>query len=284
MKGLRIVGSVLVGIILFVLIFGLSITKTTKKFFEKDLLIGLVKTSIVETLNKEAGKIEANKDAIIDEIFSDKETENIVHIVIDNFKKYQTDKIGFSVSDADVEKINSFALKYKNQISKIAGDKVEDLTDEKLKEILSKENINNLSNRIYEEISSGIGDEVDEVFKIYEKLTSPKITWITISAIVFLIIVLGLINWSLYKWMMTTGTCLVLSGIIMCITYLGCLFINEIISTVDLLNKTLGHIDFSSYIIVGGIEIIVGTILIIVYHKINNKPFNDQINNLGVGE
>ena len=284
MKELRIVGSIFVGIILFTLIFSLSVVKTTRNFFEKDLLISLVKATIVETLDKEADKIETNKDEIIDEIFSDKETGDIVHIVIDNFKKYQDNKTGFSVSDADVEKINLFALKHKGQISKISGDKIEELTDEKIKEMLSKENINKISNRIYEELSSEVGEEVDKAFDIYEEITSPRVTWIVIGAIIFLIILLGLINWSFYKWMLTTGICLLISGIFMCLMFLGCLFIGEIIKSVDWLNKALGNIDFTIYVIVGGIELIVGIILIVVHNSIKNKPFNEQINNLGVGE
>lgn len=284
MKELRIVGNIIIGVILFVLILSLSLVKTSKVIIEKDLVVGLVKTAITETLEKETNKIEDNKDAIIDEIFSDKETDNVVHIVIDNFKKYQDGKTNFSVSDSDVEKITTFALKYKNQISKIAGNKIEELTDEKIKELLSKDNINKISNRIYEELSSSVGDEVDLAFNVYDKMTSSSITWITVGVIIFLIIILGLINWSLYKWMITTGVCLIISGSFMCLVYLGCLFIKEIIKSVNILNKALGSVSFEVYVIVGGLELLIGIILVVTYNLIKNKPLNEQINNLGVGE
>ena len=283
MKAVRIIANILIGIIMFALILGLSLVKSTRSFLEKDLLVGVVKASIVETLDKQVKNAVDNKDEILDEILKDDTTEDVVRIFIDNFKEYQDNKKGFSVSDSDIEKITTFALKYKNQISKIAGEK-EEITDEKLKEILSKENINQLSNRVYEEISSGLGEDANEVFNIYDEVTSSKATWITIGTIIFLIILLALIHWSLYKWMIVPGICLIVSGLLVCLVYLGCLFLNEIIKSSGWLNETIGNIDFSIYLIVGGIEIIVGVILVIVYNSIKNKPFNDQINKLGVGE
>ena len=283
MKAVRIIADILIGIIMFVLILSLSIVITTKNFIEKDLLLGLVKVSISETLNKEANNIVDNKDEILNEIFSDETTKDVVQIFFDNFKEYQDNKKGFTVSDSDVEIITTFALKYKDKIRDLSSDK-EEITDEKIKEILSKDNINQLSNKVYEEINSGIGEETDEAFKIYENVTSSSSIIIVISVIIVLIIILGLINWSVYKWMIVPGVCLIISGVIVLLMYVMCLFLNEIISASGWLNETIGSLDFSIYLIVGGIELIIGVILVIVYNSIKNKPFNDQINNLGVGE
>ena len=283
MKVVRVIANILIGIIMFVLILGLSIVITTKSFIEKDLLLGLVKASISETLAEENNIVE-NKDKILDEIFLDKTTEDVARIILDNYKKYQEDRKNFTVSDSDVEIITSFALKHKDKIKEFQTNNDEVMTDEKIKEILSKENINQLSNRVYEEINNGLGEEVNETFDIYEKVTNKSAIVIISSIILLLIIILGLINWSLYKWMIVPGVCLIISGIIVFLMYILCLFLNEIISSSGWFSETIGNINFIIYLIVSGIEIIVGIILIIVYSSLKNKPFNDQINNLGVGE
>lgn len=283
MKTLRIIGNIVIGIILFTLIFSLSFVKSTKSFFEKDLIIGLVKNGIIETLDKEANKLDDNQEVIINEIFNDDMADDVVHIVVDNYKKYQDNKKDFSISDSDLEILTNFALKHKNEINKISKD-TEEITDEKIKEILSKENVNKMADKIYGEISSDVSSEADLAFDIYNNITSDTVMYITIGAILLLIVILGLINWSLYKWMITTGVCLIISGILMCLLYLTFLFINEIISSVDWLSKILGNIDTSIYIIIGGIEFVVGIILVVIYNSFKNKPFNEQIDRLGVGE
>ena len=282
MKVLRVLANIVIGIILFVLIFSLSFVKTTESFLEKDLIVGLVKTSITETL-KENNNIDSDKEAILDEIFSDSMTKDVVQIVIDNYKLYNENRKNFSVSDSDVEIITNFALRYKNQIGKISKD-AREITDAELKEILSKENINQVSSKIYEELSDDAGEEFREIFDVYDVATSKSVTIIMIGVILFFIVLLALINWSLYKWVIVPGVCLIISGLLLSLIYFIGLFINELIDNAEVLNKALGNINVSSYLIAGGIEILVGIILIVVYNSVKNRPFNEQINNLGVGE
>ena len=283
MKVLRIFGNIIIGLILFSLIISLSFVYATKTFFEKDLAIGLVKVSIIDYIDRENSNTDVKKDEILNEIFDDRDTDKIVQLVFDNYKKYQQDKTNYSVSDSDVEILTSYAFKYKGQISKISS-KAEEVSDEELKEILSKENINKIANSMYSEIDSNSGEEVDKAFDIYEKITTTSIIIAGVFVVVLFIVILGLINWSLYKWMITTGVCFIISGVIMSLTYLACAFFNEIISSVDILNKVFENINFSAYIIIGGIELIVGIILIVVYNSLKNRKFNEQIENLGVGE
>lgn len=283
MKVVRIIGNILIEIVLFALIISVSVLNATKIFLEKDLVMGVVKEGIVQTLDKEENDLNFKKEEILNEIFNDKETSNIVSIVIDNFKKYQEDKTNFTVSNSDIEKITSYAFKYKKQINKISN-KAEEITDEKLKEILSKENINKLANEIYSDLDSDIGDEFEKVFYFYENVTSKSMNLIMISLIVFFIVILGLINWSFYKWMITLGVCLIISGVIMSILYIGLLFLTETINSVDVLKRTIDNISFSTYIIIGVIEIVVGIILIIIHNYFKNKPFSEQINKLGTSE
>ena len=46
MKALRVIGNIIIGIVLFGLIFALTFTRSTKNFLEKDLIVGVVKEKI----------------------------------------------------------------------------------------------------------------------------------------------------------------------------------------------------------------------------------------------
>ena len=280
MKALKIIGNIIIGFILFGLIFSLSIIKSTQNFIEKDLIIGLVKASITETVSKEADRIKDNQKELINEIFNDEETKDFVGLVINSFVDFQNDKTNFSISDSDVEKIYSYAMKHKSQVITLYGNKISDMTDKEFKELFSSENVNRFANKIFEEISSDLGENLDKIISIYDKVTSSKVTVILIILIVFFIIVLGLINWSVYKWMLVPGICLIISGLILVLIYGAGSILNDIISEQKILKESIGGINFVNYIIVGGIEFIVGIILIVIYNIIDNRPLNEKIDSL----
>ena len=280
MKALKIIGNIIIGFILFGLIFSLSIIKSTQNFIEKDLIIGLVKASITETVSKEADRIKDNQKELINEIFNDEETKDFVGLVINSFVLYQNDKTNFSISDSDVEKIYSYAMKHKSQVITLYGNKISDMTDKEFKELFSSENVNRFANKIFEEISSDLGENLDKIISIYDKVTSSKVTVILIILIVFFIIVLGLINWSVYKWMLVPGICLIISGLILVLIYGAGSILNDIISEQKILKESIGGINFVNYVIVGGIEFIVGIILIVIYNIIDNRPLNEKIDSL----
>lgn len=283
MKVLRLLGNILIGIILFGLILSLSFVKSTKNFLEKDLILGVVKAGITETLNKEADNVKEETQEMFKEIFNDNQVGEVVSVVINNFKDYQKDSTNFHISDNDIDKIYNFAMKYKTQIIKISGENISEITDEQFKEMFSSENVNKFANKIFSEVSGDIGDEVDKVIDIYNEATSSKVTVILIVSIVFFIIILGLINWSFYKWMIVVGIDLILTGLILAFVYGAGTMLNDIISAEKIIKETIGEINFTGYAILGGIEVVVGIILIIVYNVIDSRTLNQQIRDLGTG-
>ena len=50
--------------------------------------------------------------------------------------------------------------------------------------------------------------------------------------------------------------------------------------TRQILKDSIGGINFVNYVIVGGIEFIVGIILIVIYNIIDNRPLNEKIDSL----
>ena len=271
MKVLRTIGNVLIGIILFGLIFTLTFTRSTKKFLEKDLILGVVKGKIVDTIKEESGKLTDKSEELIDDMLKDNDVNNVIRMVIDNFEGYQKDKTNFKVSDADVEKIYGYAMKYKSTIIEISGKKMKDVSDEEFKKIFSEENINALANEVFSSIDTEAGEGIDIAIKAYSKATSSKAMIALIVSIIFFILLLLLINWSLFKWMLVTGIDLIVSGVIIMLMFVAGVILNDVISSVDIIKETVGKLDLTGYVIWGSIELLLGIVLVIVYNVFKKK-------------
>ena len=271
MKALRVIGNIIVGIVLFGLIFALTFTRSTKNFLEKDLIVGVVKEKITDTIRNETGKITDKGEELINNMLEDNSSSDIIRIVVDNFDNYQHNKVGFKISDKDIDAIVNYATKYKSTIIEISGNKVKDITDEEFKKIFSEENINALANEIFSSMDNELGDGIDLAIRVYSKATSSKAMFILIGSIIFSIILLLLINWSLYKWLLITGIDLIVSGVIISLVFVAGLVFNDIIASVDFIKETVGEINLNGYIIWGVVEIVIGIIFIIVYNVVKNK-------------
>ena len=276
MKALKVIGNIIIGIILFGLIFTLTFTRSTKNFLEKDLILGVVKGKIVDTIKEDSGKITDKSENMLDEMLNNDDMGNIIRMFLDNFESYQTDKINFKVSDADVEKIYNYAIKYKSTIVEISGEKVKKLSDDEFKKIFSSENINKLANEIFSSFDKDLSDGIDIAVKLYGKATSSKVMVILIVSIVFFTILLFLINWSWIKWMLVFGIDLIVCGVIISSFYIAGLFLNDIIGSIDLLQEAVGEIKLSGYIIWGLIELLIGIFLVVLYNILKNKIGNNN--------
>lgn len=282
MKALRTIGNVIIGIILFALIFTLSFTRSTKNILEKDVILNVIKSTITETIKEESGKITDNNKELIDNMLNDNDVSNIVRIVIDNYENYRDNKGSFKVSDADVEKIYSYALKYKDTIIEVSGKKVKNMSDAEFKELFSAENINKLANEVFSDIDDGAGEGIDIAVTMYGKITSDTVIIVLIISIIFFILLLFLINWSLYKWMQVTGIGLIVSGVLICMIFIAGVFLKDTILAVDSLKDTVSEINIMGYAIWGSIEIVTGILLIVLYCVIKKKNEVTPVNSNNV--
>ncbi len=283
MKALKVVGNVIIGIILFALIFALTFTRSTKNFLEKDLILGVVKEKITDTIKEESGKITEKGESMLDDMLKDDESSNIIRMVLDNFESYQENKTNFKVSDADIEKIYNYAVKYKSTIVEISGNKVKDISDAEFKKIFSSENINKLANEVFGSFDKDLGDGIDTAIKIYGKATSNSVMLALIISIIFFTILLFLINWSWIKWMLVFGIDLIVCGVIISLFYVAGLFLNDIIGSVDVLEKAVGEINLGGYIIWGLSELLIGILLVVLYNILKKKVGNENNNSYPTG-
>ena len=271
MKTLKVVGNVIIGIILLGLMFTLTFAKSTKKFLEKDLILGVVKEKIVDTIKEENGNITDKSEEMIEDILKDDDAKDIIRMFLDNFEKYQDNKIEFKVSEQDIERINNYAIKYKSTIIEISREKDKKISDTEFKKIFSSENINKLANEIFGSFDEDLGDDIEIIIEVYNKITSQTVMIILIISIIIFIVLLFLINWSWYKWMLVFGIDLIICGVIISLFYVSGMFLNDIIGSVDFLQRAIGDINLNGYIIWGLAELVSGIVLVLLYTVLKNK-------------
>lgn len=278
MKFLRVFGNILVGIILFGLIFSLSFITETKNFLEKSIIEGSIKNAIEES-SKEDVDLNDSQKKLVDEIFGDSEISSILNMVIDNYREFRTNS-NYHVSKNDADKLYSFVKKYKNRIEDLSGEDVSKMSDDEFEKFFDYEKINQFANDSFKKLDEKIDKaDMNQILDVYNIATSNTVKYAFILLIAVFIIILGLINCSVYKWLIPTGIVTIISGILMVVIFItGSMFTNIF----DIENMKIA-INLNRYLIVGIIEIILGIVMIIaesiIVSKINKKVITNTNQN-----
>ena len=278
MKFLRVFGNILVGIILFGLIFSLSFIIETKNFLEKSIIEGSIKNAIEES-SKEDVDLNDSQKKLVDEIFGDSEISSILNMVIDNYREFRTNS-NYHVSKNDADKLYSFVKKYKNRIEDLSGEDVSKMSNDEFEKFFDYEKINQFANDSFKELDEKIDKaDINQILDVYNIATSNTVKYAFILLIAVFIIILGLINCSVYKWLIPTGIVTIISGILMVVIFItGSMFTNIF----DIENMKIA-INLNRYLIVGIIEIILGIVMIIaesiIVSKINKKVITNTNQN-----
>ena len=112
-------------------------------------------------------------------------------------------------------------------------------------------------------------------FKTYTYIVSNNFRLILIGGIVLDLLLIALVQWSLYNWMSTFGKALSTSGLTLIILYF---IMNKIIETLLAEQTITLNIDTSKVLYMGIITIIVGILLIVIKHIIDNIIKNKKDN------
>lgn len=269
MKALRVIGNVIIGIILFALLFALIITSRARDLVENDLLYETVKTSVSDVSKDE---IKDSQNKLVEEMFGDSEAGGIIRMILDNYREYR-DNPNYKVSEKDAKRLYDFVLKYKNQIEEISDRKVNTMTDEEFEEFFNYDKINEFAKDGFKEFDKNIDNKTIRVaLDAYTIATSTAMKTLLVVLIIFFIGLLILINWSIIKWMLVFGIDLIVSGLLTTIIFIAGSFIKEMI---DLSNVKL-TLNLNGFLIAGIIQFVLGLILIIVYSILKNKFFNNK--------
>ena len=271
MKFLKHLGTFVVCLLLFLTIFGYTLILNVKDVVQHQLIAEVIKEAFPskEGLNEE----ETNKiNEIISSMTTSEDVDEIINNIIgevDNLSK------GKSVSDKTLDMIIHYFSDHLEDINKITK---QEYTLDDINSNETRENLKKSIEEVYKEISKDDSKVVVKTVTTYGKVTSKNSTLYVIGIVLVLLVLLGLINFSYYKWIKPFGIVMAVSGSIVSFIYL---FFNVaydfIVKNVNLDIK----VDTRTILFYGVGEIVLGILILVVYSiitKIIKKNKHEEPN------
>ena len=264
MKLLKKLLNFILGLILLLLIIALSIAFSAKRFVEKDLLVPAFK----EMLNQGMEQSDLNEEEkkLVNELIKDEDSEKIIKRAVQNFKDYFTNK-DYSLSKDDYELALNYILRYREEINTLEET---DYSEQKIRELFNYEDANDMIKELFDGLYEGAErEDIDTVMNIYTKVTSTGIKTILFLAIVVVLVLITIVNWSFYKWLAITGTDLILSGLLfLSIFWLFYEAKTRLIQTTDeSVIAVMDSVNLKGILLMAFMEITFGVLMIIGYNR-----------------
>lgn len=272
MKVLRGFSNIILGLILFIIIFSLSFIINTKSFIKSDAIVNTVKEEIKKGINKETNPLNKKQKEKITNIIEDEETLKVITKVVDNYKNYRkNDK--YELSKKDYEFLFSYIDRYKEEIILIAGNDKNVI--ENIKNNADYETTKKVINDAFNYIDDYIEEEsITDIIDIYIEITSTKIMIIGIVLIIVCIGLLMLINKSYISWMRTLASALIFSSILLIIIFVGSEVLKDYFKDVAII--PIDNIKMTGFLITGILELLLGIALEVTNKIIKKKIETDN--------
>lgn len=258
---MKVLRGILVFILSFVLtslIIGVTLTTAVKEVVQNQLVSMMVKQLVVEEIDDDD---KMQLDAI-NEIFNYTETNEIINSAIQDYVKF-IDGDSEGISENTVDMIIDFCVEHKSDLEKISG---EEINIEDIKSLETKEEIIDTINSSINEMKIDKSSPAVQVVSSYGKITSNSFRVTLLGIIMVLVLLIGTISWSLYKWMKPVGVSLMTSGVVVSIFYI----LIDLITSFA--NQSIGiniNIDCNMILIAGIIELVSGIVIVTLYAIIN---------------
>lgn len=260
MKFLRVFFTVIICIALVILISGLTIVSTFKKKIQNQVINEVIKETIVHNSEE---NLDSKALEIIDELLELKDSNDVINSVINDYINYNNGTTN-EASEETMNYIINFLTVHEKELERIIGEDID------LEKLTSEESIIELRKALtdgYKETKLDLDNDLTKVVTIYGNITSKKNINIGMGIVAALVVLLGILSLSFYKWMKPLGIVLIISGAFICLIYGIILFIYKMMINASSLNI---EIDFKHLLIYGIIELVVGIIMLIAVSIINN--------------
>ena len=273
MKILRKFLSFILGIVLSLLIGGLLLSFAIKSVIQEELIGGAIKDNFIPVITNNTDISEEDKKAV-EELFEDKEVNDMVNKMVDEILATMGSEDG-EISQETIDSIFDYVIQNKDKLEEATGQKI---NTEELEEVRKSEEFQNITQELTESLNEStaeLDDTSKTAIKTYTYIVSNNFRLILIGGIVLDLLLIALVQWSLYNWMSTFGKALSTSGLTLIILYF---LMNKIIETLLAEQTITLNIDTSKVLYMGIITIIVGILLIVIKHIIDNIIKNKKDN------
>lgn len=265
---MKVLRGLLIFIISFVLTFmviGYTLTINMKSIVQEQLVGEIVKQAIVKNAEE---NINIDLDSV-DSVFKDSDLSSIIDAAIMDYTDYVNGNIS-GVRSETIDKIIDFVTEHKEDLEQISGEKIDlsELQSQKVRDEITRSANESMQHMNVDKESPAI-----TVVSTYGKIASDSFKYVVLGIMCVLVLLIGLIEWSFYKWMKPVGSSLITSGVIVSLFYV----LIEVFSTfINQSIETSISIDGSKVLISGVIELVCGILMLIVYTIINKVIKNNK--------
>ena len=270
-KVINVFLTIIMACVVVLLVISLSIrtisTKTiSNAFFEEE-----VSNNMKEVLANTFPDVSSENIDVLENVIKDNEA---INEVANDLLNHISDSIS-SGNKVDSETIlNEISVAIDQNVPVIEEALGKDIPEEQIKEIQSKltDENSNLKNQIDQTVDKieNMDSSAKQVIKTYDALNNNVTKILCIISLVVIIVLLGIINKSFFKWSLFSGISLIVSGAIVGMIVPMIVNVVEVAVGQRLLGTTI-DIAVNSLNIAGIICTVIGIVLIIVYAILNRR-------------
>lgn len=270
-KVINVFLTIIMACVVVLLVISLSIrtisTKTiSNAFFEEE-----VSNNMKEVLANTFPDVSSENIDVLENVIKDNEA---INEVANDLLNHISDSIS-SGNKVDSETIlNEISVAIDQNVPVIEEALGKDIPEEQIKEIQNKltDEDSNLKNQIDQTVDKieNMDSSAKQVIKTYDALNNNVTKILCIISLVVIIVLLGIINKSFFKWSLFSGISLIVSGIIVGVIVPMIVNVVEVAIGQRILGTTI-DIAVNSLNIEGIICAVIGIVLIIVYAILNRR-------------
>ena len=264
---MKVIKKILIGLLVFILIdiiFALAISFNLKKI----LIDGVIKETVVErifprsyqeenyTITEEQIK-EITDDPRVQEILNSPEVQALLEKYLDTTVEGLIDVN--NIDELELEKdMMQFIKDNREVLEEKVGKEITDDMIENAAEQMESKDMTRAYKQTLENASRNMTTTEKEVLKGYKVLVSKKLKVILFIAMIIDLLLIALLQWSLYKWIKTLGKSMIASGV-------GIIIASFVISKIVETKAHISNFNTMSLTTTGLIIAGSGLVIVIIY-------------------
>lgn len=271
MKVLRKILVFILGFVLYNLVCALILTFALKDIVQTEMIGGVVRENIIPAIT-ESEDVSSEEKEQIQALLEDEGVNEVINEVVGDILNTFGDE-NATFDQESIDKIFDYVIDNKEQLEKAIGKEIDTNEIEKFRDSQEYSEFTGELSKTLNEAGSSLDSSSRAVIRTYNYIVSDNFK-IALGIIIFIdLLLIMLIQWSLYKWLAILGRALYTSGITVMLMYLAIkVFINKLLVE-NGINIT---IDTSNIFLLGIGSLILGIILVIIFKIINKAIMNKE--------
>ena len=270
MKVLKKILLFILSFILFNLVGALFIIFSIKNIVQDKILNEAVKESVIPAIT-DTSELNTEQKSKMSEILNDDQVNEVINEFVEDVMNTMVDE-DTTIDQSTIDKIFDYFVENKEKIESVTGQEINTEDIEKVRESEEYKSFGETLSKSIEETSDSLSNTEVKALKLYLFIISNEFKYILIGLCILDLLLIMLVQWSLYKWIGTLGGAILGSGITILVFYV---IINYIVDEYLAQNNIIIDVDTSLLFLLGIGSIVFGllfkTISKIIDNLVNSK-------------